>query len=81
MLKVIHFQHSSTFPYDSVDTSKVEGTAKRIEVEEVRCAMNHLKVRKASGSSGGAVELLKAGGERCLKSLTDIFNDILFKNR
>ena len=25
---------------DSIDASKVDGTARRIEVEEVRCAMN-----------------------------------------
>ena len=40
---------------DSIDASTVEGPVKRIEVEEVRCAMNRMKIRKASGP----LELLK----------------------
>ena len=47
---------------------------RRIEVEEVKCAMNHMKIRKASGPSGVVIESLKAGGDRFLKSLTNIFN-------
>ena len=39
-----------------------------------------MKIGKASGSSGVAVELLQAGGDKCLKSLTNIFNDIFFKD-
>ena len=35
---------------DSIDANKVEGGVRRIEVEEVRCAMNHMKIRKASGN-------------------------------
>ena len=64
---------------DSIDASKVEGAVRRIEIEEVRCAMNRMKIGKAIGPSGVAVELFKAGGGKCLKSLTNIFNDILFK--
>ena len=64
---------------DSIDASKVEGAVRRIEVEQVRCAMNHMKIGKASGPSGVALELFKAGGDKCLKSLTNTFNDILFK--
>ena len=37
---------------DSIDASTVEGPVKRIEVEEVRCAMNRMKIRKASGPLG-----------------------------
>ena len=37
---------------DSVDASKVKGAVRRIEVEEVQCAMNHMKIGKASGPSG-----------------------------
>ena len=37
---------------DSIDASKVEGSVRRIEVEEVRCAMNLLKIGKASEPSG-----------------------------
>ena len=46
---------------DSIHASKVEG-AVRIEVEKVRCAMNRMKIGKASGSSGAAIKLFKAGG-------------------
>ena len=54
---------------------------RRIEVEEVRCAMSRMKIEKASGPSGVALEMFKTGGDKCLKSLTNIFNDILFKNK
>ena len=37
---------------NSTDASKVEGAVKRIEVEEVQCAMNRMKIRKASGPLG-----------------------------
>ena len=66
---------------DSIDASKVEGAVTRIEVEEVGCAVNCMKIRKASETSGVAIELFKAGGDKCLKSLTNIFNDILFKDK
>ena len=66
---------------DSIDASKVEGAVRRIEVEEVRCAMNRMKIGKASGPSGVALEMFKDGEDKCLKSLTNIFNDILFKNK
>ena len=63
---------------DSIDASKVEGAVKRIEVEEVWCAMNRMKIEKASGSSGVALEMFKADGDKCLKN---IFNYTLFKNK
>ena len=66
---------------DSIDASKVEGAVRRIEVEEVRCAMNRMKIGKPSGPSGVALEIFKAGGDKCLKSLRNMFNDILFKNK
>ena len=47
---------------DSIDASKVEGAVRRIEVEEVRCAMSRMKIGKASGPSGIALEMFKAGG-------------------
>ena len=34
-----------------------------------------------SGPSGVGIELFKAVGDKCLKSLTNIFNDILFKDK
>ena len=39
---------------------------RRIEIEEVRCAMNRMKIEKASGFSGVALELLKAAGEKAV---------------
>ena len=47
---------------DTIDANKVEGVVRRIEIEEVRCAMNRMKIEKASGFSGVAIELLKAAG-------------------
>ena len=43
--------------------------------------MSQMKIGKASGLSGVALEMFKTGGDKCLKSLTNIFNDILFKNK
>ena len=57
---------------DSIDASKAEGAVRRIEVEEVRCAVNHMKIGKARGPSGVAIELFKASGDKCLKSLANI---------
>ena len=34
---------------DSIDAGKEEGAVKRIEVEEVQCAKNCMKIKKASG--------------------------------
>ena len=48
-------------------------------IDEVQCTMNRMKIGKASGLFGDAIELFKSGGDKYLKSLTDIFNIILFK--
>ena len=40
-----------------------------------------MKIGKASGPSGVVLEMFRAGGDKCLKSLTNIFNDILLKNK
>ena len=37
---------------DSIDASMVEGAVGKIEVEEVRCAMNRMKIEKAVGLLG-----------------------------
>ena len=66
---------------DNIDASKAVGSVRRIEVEEVRCANNRIKIGKASRPSGVALELFKAGGDKCIKSLTNIFNDILFQDK
>ena len=66
---------------DNIDASKVEAAVRRIEVEEMRCVMNRMKIWKASGPSGVAIELFKDGGDKCLKSLTNYFSDILFKDK
>ena len=46
----------------------------------MQCAMNRMKIGKASGPSGVATELFNASGDKSLKSLTNIFNDTLFKD-
>ena len=74
MEKLMNVENESS---DSFDASKVEGAVRRIEIEEVWCAMNRMKIRKASGPSGVAIEIFKDGSDKCLKSLTNIFNDIL----
>ena len=43
--------------------------------------MNCMKIGKASGPAGVAIELFKAGGDNCLNFLTNIFNDILLKDK
>ena len=43
--------------------------------------MNRIKIGNTNGPSGVAIEMFKAGGDKSLKSLTNIFNDILFKNK
>ena len=47
---------------NSIDATKVEGAVRRIEVKEIQCAMNQMKIGKASRSSGVALEMFKAGG-------------------
>ena len=42
---------------DSIDASNVEVAVRRIEVEGVRCAMNRMKIVKASGPSGVAIKI------------------------
>ena len=46
-----------------------------------RFLMNRIKIGKASGPSGLALEMFRACGDNYLKSLTNIFNDILFKDK
>ena len=45
------------------------------------CAMNLMKIGKARGPSWIVLEMFKVGGDKCLKSLTNIFSDILFKEK
>ena len=59
--------------------TKAEGARRKTEVEEVQYAMNCMEMRKASGHFGVAVELFKASGDKCLKSLTSKSNDIYFQ--
>ena len=40
----------------------VEGAVRRIEVEEVRYAMNRMKIGEVSGPSGVAIELFRLWG-------------------
>ena len=43
--------------------------------------MNHIRIGKTSGTSEVAKELFKFSEDKFLKSLTKIFNDILFKDK
>ena len=47
----------------------------------MQCAINCMKIGKAIGPSGVAIELFKACGDKRLKFLTNIFNDIFFKDK
>ena len=49
---------------DSTDAKKLVGAVRAIEVEEMWCAMNCMKIRKPSWPSGVAIELFKAGGDK-----------------
>ena len=46
---------------ETIDASKVEGAMRAIEVEEVRCAMNLMKIGKASGPSIIIISFFKIG--------------------
>ena len=46
MEKLMNFENEWS---DSIDSSKVEGAVRRIEVEEVRCAMKRIKIGKQVG--------------------------------
>ena len=39
---------------------------RRIEIEELKCAINRIKIRKASGPSWVALKMLKAFGDKFL---------------
>ena len=47
----------------------------------MRCAMNQMKIGKVSWPSEVALEMFKASGDKYLKSLTNIFNNIWFKDK
>ena len=59
MEKLMNFENEWS---DSIDASKVEGAVRRIEVEELRCAMNRMKIGTATGPSGVAIELFNLVG-------------------
>ena len=65
MEKLMHVENEWS---DSIDASKVESAVRRIEVEEVQCARNDIKIGKASGPFGFALECFKGGRDKCLKS-------------
>ena len=45
------------------------------------CAINCMKIGKASGPCEVAVELFKSGGDKCLRFLKNIFMVSFFKNK
>ena len=78
MEKLINIENELS---DNIDASKVEGAVMGIEVDKVRCAMNRINIRKASGPSRVAIEMFRTSGDKCLKSLRNVFHDILFKDK
>ena len=65
---------------DCVEHPEVEVPLKMITSEEIELALRDMKNGKAGGPTGVVVEMLKTGGDGCLKSLAKIFNEVLFKN-
>ena len=65
---------------DSIDASNVEGAVRRIE-EVWWAVMNRMKIRIANGPSGVAIEMFRTGGDTFLKSLTNISNEISFRDQ
>ena len=55
---------------DELSAEYVEGPADMISKEEVRQAIQDLKVRKAAGPSGVTGEMIKAAGEQAVDWLT-----------
>ena len=78
MEKLMNVENKSS---DSIDPNKIEDVVRRTEVGEVLCEMNQMKIEKANWLSGITLEMFKADGDKCLKFLTNIFNDILFKDK
>ena len=62
---------------DELSAEYVERPADMISKEEVRQAIQDLKVRKAAGPSGVTGEMIKAAGEQAVDWLTSICNRIL----
>ena len=62
---------------DELSAEYVEGPADMISKEEVRQAIQDLKVRKAAGPSGVTAEMIKAAGEQAVDWLTSICNRIV----
>ena len=61
---------------DELSAEYVEGPADMISKEEVRQAIQDLKVRKAAGPSGVNAEMIKAAGEQAVDWLTSNRNSI-----
>ena len=65
---------------DELSAEYVEGPADMTDMiskEEVRQAIQDLKVRKAAGPSGVTAEMIKAAGEQAVDWLTSVCNRIL----
>ena len=62
---------------DELSAEYVEGPADMISKEEVRQAIQDLKVRKAAGPSGVTGEMIKTAGEQAVDWLTNICNRIV----
>ena len=61
---------------DELSAEYVEGATNMISKEEVRQAIQDLKVRKAAGPSGVTAEMIMTAGEQAVDWLTSICNRI-----
>ena len=66
---------------DELSAEYVEEPADMISKEEVRQAIQDLKVRKAAGPSGVTGEMINAAGEQAVDWLTSICNRIVRKRQ
>ena len=64
---------------DELSAEYVEGPADMISKDEVRQAIQDLKVRKAAGPSGITTEMIKTAGEQAVDWMTSICNRIVKK--
>ena len=60
-----------------LEGDKVEGPCELINEKEVEEAIKVMKAEKAGGPSGVVGEMLKAGGKKVIKRLTELCNQVV----
>ena len=76
-LQLLIFLNEENEWNDELSAEHVEGPADMISKEEVRQAIQDLKVRKAAGTSGVTAEMIKAADEQAVDWFTSICNRIV----